>query len=116
MRHRLLVVVSIVCASAALDAQAQTNAPGGGYLLPPKAIVDMRALVGGVKGLLDNSKPLQIHGTYRWGQLANFHMLDTRQYRSVQVGCGVSGLFDPKGCDGLGWYNQRPTADGPGLG
>lgn len=41
MRHRLLVVVSIVCASAALDAQAQTNAPGGGYLLPPKAIVDM---------------------------------------------------------------------------
>lgn len=62
----------------------------------------MRALVGGVKGLLDNSKPLQIHGTYRWGQLANFHMLDTRQYRSVQVGCGVSGLFDPKGCDGLG--------------
>lgn len=63
--------------------------------------VSPRALLGGMAGLLDNSQALQIHGTVRWGRVANLHLLDTRQYRSPQVPCGTAGLFDPRDCSAL---------------
>lgn len=41
-------------------------------------------------------QPLRIHGSCDWGRLARLHLLDTRQYRSEAVGCGLRGLFDPR--------------------
>ena len=60
--------------------------------------VSPKALLGGTKGLLENTHELRIYGTYRWGQTANLHLLDTRQYRSTQAKCGVGGLFKPGSC------------------
>jgi alkaline phosphatase D len=63
--------------------------------------VSPKRLQGGVPGLLNNSHELRIYGTYRWGKLASFHLLDTRQYRSPQAGCGTAGLFKKDSCTHL---------------
>jgi alkaline phosphatase D len=63
--------------------------------------VSPRALTGGTPGLLANSHELRIYGTVRWGKTANLHLLDTRQYRSKQVSCGVAGMFKTDNCPDL---------------
>lgn len=60
--------------------------------------ISPRALIGGSQGLFNNSHELRIYGSHQWGKLVNFHLLDTRQYRSPQANCGVAGLFKPEGC------------------
>lgn len=60
--------------------------------------ISLSALTGGAPGLLNNSHELRIYGSHQWGKLAQFHLLDTRQYRSPQASCGVAGLFKPEGC------------------
>ena len=63
--------------------------------------VSPKALTGGVAGLLSNKNELRIYGTYRWGNLLDLHLLDTRQYRSKQVSCGTAGLMNPASCSDL---------------
>ncbi|MEY2861748.1 MAG: hypothetical protein RL392_2206 [Pseudomonadota bacterium] len=60
--------------------------------------VSPRVLKDGVEGLLKNGTELKLYETFSWGRLADLHLLDTRQYRSRQVGCGFAGLFEPKDC------------------
>ncbi len=63
--------------------------------------LSLSALTGGVKGLLDNTHELRTHGSVAWGQLAQLHLLDTRQFRSRQASCGMAGLFSEANCPDL---------------
>lgn len=61
--------------------------------------VSPRMLLAPVAGRVDGDREIRVHGSHRWGRLANLMMLDTRQYRSAAVGCGVAGVFKPDACD-----------------
>jgi alkaline phosphatase D len=51
---------------------------------------------------------MQIYNRYSWGRLAQFHVLDDRQYRDYQV-CPQNG----RGGGGTVWRDQCPALDDP---
>ncbi|KZB88024.1 alkaline phosphatase D family protein [Amycolatopsis regifaucium] len=60
-----------------------------------KAYYENMPLRGGAK---PNGDKIQLYRRVRWGRLATFHMLDTRQYRSDQA-CGDGWKYCPEAGD-----------------
>ena len=67
--------------------------------------VRLSALTDGVAGLLQKGAELRIYDRVRYGQLAQFHLLDTRQYREAPLSCGIKGAFKADSCDS--WMQPR---------
>jgi alkaline phosphatase D len=65
----------------------------------------LSALTEGVQGLLQKGAELRIYNRVRYGQLARFHLLDTRQYRDAPLSCGIKGAFKADSCDH--WMQPR---------
>ena len=68
--------------------------------MPLRASVLIEGLAG-----LDKGAEMRIYGNYRYGNVVNLSVLDTRQYRDVQA-CTPSGktgsdVIDPDGCESL---------------